>query len=160
MKCRKITTFILILAVLGLVSCKKNNYPNEPVLEFLSVSKQYMLQNGQDSMVLTLSYTDGDGDIGSDVNDNIFLRDNRTGALIASYRFPNDTDQEAGTYRKGELQLIVYSACCIYNDTAVVNCGPNPNQSLDTLRYTIEVVDQSGRESNIIETSDIYLECN
>jgi hypothetical protein len=153
-------SLLFLFALITVTACKKPDYPNEPELEYKSISKTYMKQNGQDSLVLTFAYTDGDGDIGSDVNDNIFVRDSRTGGLIASYRFPNDTDQEVGAYRKGELQLIIYSACCIYNDTSYADCGPNPNQLEDTLRYTIEVVDQSGNESNIIESDEVYLECN
>lgn len=156
----KIYSLLFILIVVIISSCKKPDYPNEPELEYKSISKTYMAQNGQDSLVLTFAYTDGDGDIGSDATDNIFVRDSRTGSLVASYRFPNDSDQEAGEYRKGELQLIVYSACCIYNDTSFAACSPNPNQLEDTLRYTIEVVDQAGNESNIIESDEVYLECN
>lgn len=157
---RKILSFFLIAGILLIFSCKKNNYPDEPVLEFKSQSKNTMLQNGQDSMVLTFAYTDGDGDIGNDSIDNIFLLDKRTEQLIASYRFPNDTDAKPGVFRKGELQLIVYSGCCIYNSGTVTACSPNPNQALDTMRYLIEVKDRSGKTSNRIESEDIILECN
>jgi hypothetical protein len=157
---RKILSFFLIVGILGMISCKKNNYPDEPVLEFKSQSKNTMKQNGQDSMILVFNYTDGDGDVGNDSIDNIFLLDKRTEQILASYRFPNDTDTEVGEYRKGELQLIVYSGCCIYNDTSFATCTANPNQSLDTMRYIIEVKDRSGKMSNRIESEDLILECN
>ncbi len=156
----KTTSLLFLLILIFISSCRTPDYPNEPVLEFQSISKTYMKQNGQDSLILTFSYTDGDGDIGSEQMDNIFVRDSRNGNLLASYRFPNDSDQEAGAYRKGELQLIVYSACCIYSDTTFAACSPNPNQLEDTLRYTIEVVDQSGNTSNKVESDEVFLECN
>lgn len=156
----KITTFILIAVILTVISCGKKKYPIEPVLEYKSMSKQSMSQNGQDSLVLTLAYTDGDGDIGSDATDNIFVRDSRNNLILASYRFPNEVERKEGEYRKGELQLIINSACCIYNDTSYVACFPNANQTADTMRYLIEVVDQAGHSSNIIESESIYLECN
>lgn len=157
---RKILSFLLIIAILGMISCKKNNYPDEPVLEFKAQSKSSMKQNGQDSMLITIAYTDGDGDIGSDSIDNVFLIDKRNEQILATYRFPNDSDVEAGKYRKGELQLIVYSGCCIYNDTSYVACYPNANQPSDTMRYLIEVKDRSGKTSNRIESEDLFLECN
>ena len=157
---RKILSFFIILGILGIISCKKNNYPDEPVLEFKSQSKNTMKQNGRDSMIITFNYTDGDGDIGNDSIDNIFLIDKRTEQILATYRFPNDTDQEPGSFRKGEMQLIVYSGCCIYNDLYFSACSPNPNQNLDTMRYLIEVKDRSGKTSNLIESGDLILECN
>ena len=157
---RKILSFFLIAGILVFFSCKKNNYPDEPVLEFKSQSKNTMLQNGRDSMVLTFAYTDGDGDIGNDSIDNIFLLDKRTEQILATYRFPNDTDSKPGEFRKGEMQLIVYAACCIYNNSSIASCSPNPNQGLDTMRYLIEVKDQSGKISNRIESEDVILECN
>jgi hypothetical protein len=157
---RKILSFFLIGGILVLFSCKKQEYPLEPVLEFKSQSKNTMLQNGRDSMVLIFSYTDGDGDIGNDSIDNIFLIDKRTEQTLATYRFPNDMDSKPGEFRKGELQLIVYAGCCIYNSGTVQDCSPNLNQALDTMRYLIEVKDRSGKTSNSIESEDIILECN
>ena len=156
----KITTFLLIAGIFSIISCGKKKYPIEPRLEYKSVSKQSMSQNGQDSLVLTFSYTDGDGDIGSEILDNIFVRDARNNQILASYRFPNEVEAEEGAYRKGELQLIIYSGCCIYNDTSYVACFPNANQPLDTMRYTVEVLDQAGHLINVIESDDIFLDCN
>jgi hypothetical protein len=155
----KILSFLLLTLIIFGISCKKNKYPDEPVLEFKSQSKSFMKQNGQDSMLIILNYTDGDGDIGSDSIDNIFLLDKRTENVLATYRFPNDNNS-TGNYRKGELQLIVYSGCCIYNDSTFTSCQPNPNQNLDTMRYLIQVKDRSGKMSNRIELKDLFLECN
>lgn len=157
---RKILSFFLIAGILAMFSCKRDKYPEEPVLTFKSQSKNTMKQNGTDSMVLTFAYTDGDGDISNDSTDNIFLLDKRTELILATYRFPNDNDTKPGEFRKGELQLIVYSGCCIYNDPNFGSCIANPNQSLDTLRYLIEVKDRSGKTSNRIESEDLILECN
>jgi len=111
-------------------------------------------------MVITFSYTDGDGDIGSDSADNIFLLDERNLQIIASYRLPNDNNHPEGSYRKGEVQLIVYSGCCIYNDTTFAPCVANPNQLRDTMKYVLEVRDRSGKRSNRVNSDNLILECN
>lgn len=156
----KILTFIILVSIISLFSCQKNKYPDEPQIEFISQSKDLMKQNGNDSMLIIIGYTDGDGDIGSDSIDNIFLKDKRNEQIIATYRFPNDQVSNPGNYRKGELQLIVYSGCCIYNDPNFAACSPNISQPTDTMRYIIEIKDRSGKMSNRIESEDLILECN
>ena len=58
-------TFLILLFVL---SCTKPpDYPTEPVLEFVSMTKNTMQQSflpSDDSLKVTISFTDGDGDIG------------------------------------------------------------------------------------------------
>jgi len=156
----KILSFLTLILIISLFSCEKNKYPDEPQIEFISQSKDLMKQNGMDSMLIIIGYTDGDGDIGSDSIDNIFLKDKRNEQIIATYRFPNDQVSNPGNYRKGELQLIVYSGCCIYSNPNVADCTPNTNQPTDTMRYIIEIKDRSGKMSNRIESEDLILECN
>lgn len=151
--------FLLLasLAVLGLYACK-DKYAKEPAIEFMSVSKSFMTQNGVDSMQLRFSFVDGDGDIGNEEEDNVFVSDARTNQLVASYRIPEYTPNPKQTFRKGEISLVVYAQCCIYPDST--SCYVNAAHPLDTLRYLVQVRDKAGNWSNVIETSPVVLDCD
>ncbi len=68
----KISLFLLILLFGGLTGCvKEQQYPVEPHIEFLSFGT-YRAIDGKDSLgLITISYTDGDGDIGLDSLDKV-----------------------------------------------------------------------------------------
>lgn len=154
----KITSFLLLITILCFFSCGEK--PSDtPTVEFVSVSKNYMVQGGLDSLYLKFKFTDGDGNIGSDINDNIFVSDSRTGVVIASYKLPNYLGNNANnSSRTGEITLIVYSQCCIYDNGT--SCQPSSSQATKNMRYEVQVVDQLGNYSNVMETDDIILECN
>lgn len=147
---------LLGLFLLGIVACK-DKYPAEPSIEFISVSKNYLTQNGADSLQLKFSFVDGDGDIGDEETDNVFVTDARTGQVVASYRIPEYTENTKHTYRKGEISLIVYSQCCIYPDSS--SCYANAAYPLDSMVYTVQVRDKAGNWSNTIESSIVQLDC-
>lgn len=149
-------TFILIGSVAGLLGCKKK-YPPEPAIEFISISKNFLSQNGADSLQIKFSFVDGDGDIGNEETDNVFVSDARTGQIIATYRMPEYNENTKHTYRKGEVNLVVYSQCCIYADSSM--CYANSNYPLDSMTYLIQVQDKTGNFSNTIETGIVQLDC-
>ena len=150
---------MLILGIFGALSaCRKPTPSPEPLIEFLDMSKSLMRQNRADSMFLRLRFTDGDGDLGSDQVDNVFLRDSRTGELLASYRIPNYLGERPPGPREGEVRLVVYSGCCRYSDSTA--CVPNAAVPLDSMRYQIQVRDQTGNLSNLILSDRLDLECN
>lgn len=138
------------------VACKKK-YPPTPEIEFLSISKNFLSQNGADSLQIKFSFVDGDGDIGNETTDNVFVYDARTEQLIATYRIPEYTENTKYTYRKGEIALIVYSQCCIYPDSS--QCYANSTYPLDSMTYLIKVQDKTGNFSNTIETDIVQLDC-
>jgi hypothetical protein len=154
----KITSFLFLITILYFFSCGEKP-SNIPSLEFVSVSKSYMVQGGQDSLYLKFKFTDGDGNIGSDTSDNIFVSDQRTGVIIASYKLPDYIGTNPNnSSRTGELTLIVYSQCCIYNNGT--SCQASTSQPTKDMRYEVQVVDQDGNYSNVMETDEIILECN
>ncbi|CAA6814865.1 MAG: Unknown protein [uncultured Aureispira sp.] len=154
----KITPFLFLITILYFFSCGEKP-SNTPTLEFVSLSKNYMVQGGIDSLYLKFKFTDGDGNIGSDTNNNIFVSDPRTGAVIASYKLPNFIGTNPNnSSRTGEITLIVYSQCCIYINGS--SCQPSTSQPTDAMRYKVQVVDQDGNYSNEMETDEIILECN
>jgi len=152
----RILYIVLLMSLIWTTSCKKK-YPLEPVIEFETVSKSFMTQNGADSMQLTFSFTDGDDNLGSNTADNIFLMDGRNDQMIASYMLPKYEDNSNQNFRKGEVTLVVYSRCCVYPDSS--SCYLNSDYPLDSMTYKLQVQDEDGNFSNIIETSVINLDC-
>jgi len=61
----KIALFSVLLILLGLTACiKEQQYPLEPVIAFRQYGVVRDVSNYDSLGVLTISYTDGDGDIG------------------------------------------------------------------------------------------------
>lgn len=146
-----------MLTSIGLFSCQ-DKHSQIPQIEFVSVSQQYMTQGGNDSLYLKFNFTDGNGDIGSDTSDNIFVSDSRTGAIIASYKIPNYLGTNPNnSSRTGEITLVVYSQCCIYPNGS--SCQSSTDYPTRTMHYEIKVQDQAGNYSNTIQSDEITLEC-
>lgn len=151
-----ITLLIFSILFFSITACRKTD-PPEPALTYLSISKGFMAQNGQDSLLLTFSFTDGDGDIGNDTEDNIFVTDSRTNQLIASYRIPEVDENSSKNGRQGDITLILYSQCCIYPDSS--SCYASTVFPTDSMSYKIQVKDKAGNLSNIISTDAVQLDC-
>jgi len=152
-------SYLLLLLWLALlaVGCGKKP-PNEPEIKYVGVSKPFMPQNGQDSMILEFSFTDGDGDLGSDGEDAIFIRDSRDSSLVATYQIPQYLQSNKKKCQEGTITLVVYSRCCVYNDGT--SCYANPNVGLDSLYYLVQMRDRAGNWSNTIQTELIELDCS
>ncbi len=153
---QKIMKPIIILFVMVMFGGCTKSTSKIPHINFISNSKQFMLQNGQDSTYLKFYFEDGDGDIGSDFDNNVMIKDARTGLILSQHRIPNYTDN-TGNYRSGEVTLLLYSACCIYpNNTACISNLAFPTR---TMEYIIQIKDEAGNYSNEIKTPKITLDC-
>jgi hypothetical protein len=157
----KITSFLFLLVIISFISCEEK--PSAiPSLEFISVSKAYMIQSNTtitDSLYLTFKFTDGDGNIGSDTTDNIFVVDSRTGLSIANYKIPDYLGANPNnSSRTGEITILVYAQCCIYPNNS--SCYSSTLFPTRTMQYELQIQDQSGNYSNIIKTNAITLECS
>lgn len=144
------------------------NYPKEPVIEFKSISKTQMFQDidalPADSIVLTFTYTDGDGDIGSmgsDSSSSLFFidqRDNKT--IVPAYRLPFIEPQGTGNGISGEISVRLGQTCCIFIEPGGIprTCEDVPTAK-DTVIYSVYIRDRAGHESNRILTPPITLIC-
>jgi hypothetical protein len=147
---------------------KPPDYPKEPVIEFKSLSKTQMFQDIEtlpdDSILLTFTYTDGDGDIGSkgsDSTSSLFFvdqRDNRT--IVPAYRLPFIEPQGTGNGISGEISVRLGQTCCIYIGPGGIpqTCEDVPIFK-DTVVYAVYIRDRAGHESNRILTPPITLIC-
>lgn len=167
---KQILLAVVALATLSnvLVYCvKPPDYPIEPVISFLYNSKSAMLQSrlGQDSIAVTFSFTDGDGDLGfADTTSNIFVTDGRDLFAKPPYRIPDLGSQGVGNGISGEVTIVIPTSCCIYPKVNGIQYPPcdtskNAPQQRDTLFYIIQIKDQKGHLSNVIQTAPIELIC-
>jgi hypothetical protein len=141
------------------------NYPDIPYIEFIGISKDTLKQGifQEDSLIVLFKFQDGDGDIGrtdqSDEND-VFFIDERTGVLDNTFGIPGIPQEGAGNGVEGEVKILLFSTCCLYNDGIHDACTVNPDVPFDTVQYRIYMMDHAGHKSNEILTSPIILRCD
>lgn len=166
MKIVKYSIAILIIGSFILQGCTEPpNYPDEPRIEFLRVNKTQIRQGSataaSDTLIITFSFTDGDGDLGSD-STNFFIRDSRDNSLIPNRIFPIP-EQGSGNGISGEITVRIPNKvagpniCCIFPDRRV--CQTDPRFAQDTFSYLIEIKDRSGNLSNQIRTPTLTILC-
>lgn len=157
MKMKNILFAAFALVVIGFVMCiRPPDYPIIPKIEFVRMSKNTMKQGNtsSDSLRLTLSFEDGDGDIGSNDSLNVFLTDTRqSGATPEAFRMPLVPEQGAKNGISGEISLLVYTTCCL------PTCEPSLNKPVDSLFYDVYIKDRAGNKSNVLRTPLIALRC-
>lgn len=156
-------TFLFIIFSLLLVACvKAPEFSDVPEISFVSLSKSNMTQSDlpTDSVFVTFSFTDGDGDLGDGPNGafNVFLTDTRTGFQENKFRIPEIPQAGTANGIEGEIRLLLFTTCCIFSDSRPP-CTASTSEPTNELSYEIYIEDRAGNQSNIIETSLITLMC-
>lgn len=159
-------TFLVFSITLFITACiKPPEYPIEPTIEFVSLDRDTIIQSliNEDTVLITFSFTDGDGDLGTlegDTIKNAFLIDKRDGAEVG-YIVPYIPPRGNNSAISGEITIELYSTCCL-PAPGFSGCSPFPGSvnPVDTLSYEIYIKDRAGNISNTIQTAPIYLECN
>ena len=162
---------LLLLSIAAFQFCvQPPDYSDTPVIEFKSMTKDTLLTSryGGDSTTIILSYTDGDGDLGSMANDTssrVFLFDSRDNSPKAAYTLPFIEQQGAGNGISGDISIFIksdnnaFKFCCIYGgNLPPCELDPAP-QNTDTLTFKIYIKDRAGHVSNVVETAPIILIC-
>ena len=168
MKLKNITYILFIAVILfGTYSCINSpNYSDTPELEFVSISNNEMSQRplNSDTTIVTLKFTDGDGDIGFSAEypgENIFVIDDRTGEFYDRFRVPAITEQGANNGVSGTIDMVLLNTCCIFPPQDSIPACESPAQYPDNnLTFTIYMIDRAGNKSNEVKTSAIKLTCN
>ncbi len=162
MKC-----LISLMVIIALTGCiQSNDYSDIPHLEFQGFSKTTMIQgsNQQDSTIMNLFFTDGDGDFGSQSNSNeanIFIKDLRTNEIFRTYKAPIVPTGGAAKGISGTIKVKIYTTCCFYAPSSgIPPCEPTDIFPTNVLPLEVYIVDRSGNVSNTVRTTDILLECN
>jgi hypothetical protein len=153
----KFSFFILLITIA--IACRKTeNIVNEnainppagvvPHLEFVSVNK-LLVREYLDTLVFTIRYLDGDGDLGFADADSmsIVLKDSRdTNNLI--FEYPLAPLAPAGTNLTIQGELTVY----LQNPIRL------NNQSVsETARFYLQIRDRANNRSNIVQSPDITI---
>lgn len=161
----KALKYTLFLSIAMIIACTKPpDYSDTPEIAFISFSKNTMQQGSgfEDETTLTISFTDGDGDIGiGDGTPSIFFKDLRDGSEFITFVAPEIPEQGIGNGISGEMFIKVNTTCCIHPDT-LQDDGCNSNFSeypIDTLVYEVYIKDRAGNKSNVIQTDPIFLLC-
>lgn len=154
-----------------LVGCvQPPEYPIEPVIEFMSLSQDVIPQgkSSDNSLTITIGFTDGDGDIGhfgdeseNQIND-LFVRDLRTDEISQQFIIWFVPEQGTTNGISGEISFDIPTTCCIFPDfvtDAILPCEPSTQYPVDTLIYEIYIQDRAGNESNRVLTQPIFLQC-
>ena len=142
------------LAVLGTISCtKEDTYPVTPEISFKSL-EIFKNGSGKDSLLLTFTFSDGDGDIGTwegdTVNRDVFVSmfEMQNGVFVKfndpfgafNYRIPFLKPRGNNKSLKGDIEI---------------NIDYNIFQPNDTIRYELYMKDRADHISNTISTSTI-----
>lgn len=155
---------VYIFCLASINSCiNAPDYPDEPIIEYVSMSKSTLTQSNLniDSLFLTFSFTDGDGDLGheaSDTSRNIYIKDLRTGRFQDRFKSPYIPEEGIGNGITGDIQLLLFTTCCLFPDN-IPPCSAPPQYPLDTVIYEISIRDRAGNFSNKITTEPIILSC-
>ncbi|MFM7154858.1 MAG: hypothetical protein ACKO4W_16000 [Bacteroidota bacterium] len=127
-----------------------------------------MMQQGRsegDSVIISFSYTDGDGDLGypkSDTTTSVFVKDNRDSFVKFKYKLPYVDPQGAGNGISGQVSIVIPTSCCIFETPEGIKLACEnvpPSFQYDTLYYFIRIRDRAGNISNEIKAGPIGLKC-
>jgi hypothetical protein len=159
---KSIFSLFVILSVFFAACVRPPEYPIEPRIEFLGLSKNMVKQGlTKDTLYLSVSFTDGDGDIGFQNNDStLFIVDTRRNGIRINdvQGLPSVPEQGAGNGITGEIRMRIYGGCC---SNGFSPCIPQPTDKYaqDTVIYDIYIKDRAGHESNHVKTPPIYIMC-
>lgn len=163
----KYTCFLLVAGAMIFNSCvNAPNYSDIPEIEFVGFTNLVMDQAplNSDTTVLTLKFTDGDGDIGFDIDtpgENIFIIDNRTNEFFDRFRAPAIPPQGANNGVTGEINMVLLNTCCIFPpQDSIPVCESPAAYPTNQLTFTVYIEDRAGNKSNEIVTPAITLNCN
>ena len=155
---------LIILSLLFLGCARPPDYPIEPVIEYLSLSNNSMSQsNIADRVLATISFTDGDGDLGDDNGETtIFIKDLRDDSPENSAKIlPKVPEPGANNGISGEITFQLLHSCCIWPPQFTqAPCSPSTAYPVDTIVYEVYIIDRAGNESNRVQLAPIYLQCN
>jgi len=138
------------------------DYPPEPVLSFQSLSKDTLNRgyDDEDHTVVTLSFTDGDGDISGLDTNNMFLIDTRTGFTEGNFTIPDIPKVGTANGISGDIIFNLKTTCCQFPDPGLAGCEDEmPGFLYDTVVYEVYLLDLAGHESNHILLPPIYIRC-
>jgi len=135
--------FVIVL----LFSCEKEQVISDtPIIEFKSISPT-TVQEYSDDIIITISYSDGNGDLGENNPDihNLFVEDNRN-SIVYQFRIPQLAPDNNSIAIEGDFSIKI-------NGSGITNSSTSQQ-----VNYDIYVKDRAGNKSNTITTSSIIIQ--
>jgi len=150
-------------------------YKIEPVITFSSISRTEIDQN--DSVRIRVEFTDGDGDLGYDSQDTLckslcnvdsclgggrtlFLLDNRLPNCLGEvYQVPFIPPKGSSDAISGSIEVVKSRICCLKPPLGS-QCSRNLINPLDTVIYSIFLIDRAGHFSDTVELPPIVIHCD
>lgn len=131
------TAIAAVLAIFGMVACSDDVPPLNlvPNLHIISLQPDTVLA-GQDSLTLTFSYTDGDGDLGHP-------DPNRPTIQLTDSRLPTPDNYYL-------LPLVAIDSNIAISGTIHLRISPTfvlGNQIMQSFRYSVVLIDRAGHYS-------------
>lgn len=159
---------LFVVALITVTCVKPPDYPDEPEITSVSVNRTSISQaslNGPiDTLVITIGFTDGDGDLSDDDTEpNIILVDSRDSTIIPN-RIPSINEQGTENGIRGEIKILIPNKtggskgiCCIFPDRRI--CSVDPKYPVNNYHYSIRIKDRAGNWSNEMSTPEITILC-
>lgn len=172
----KLEYYFVVLLFLAAFSCvKAPDFPNTPVLIYNTAEGDGFNQdtiaqgnqgNESDTLILTFSFTDGDGDIGFERDSfDVFFTDSRVPSFTDNRRLPLIPDEGVGNGIEGKIILRFPNQpgniCCAYENAPA--CSPYQEVGgapTDTFSYTLQIRDRASNWSNKIQTETVTILCD
>ena len=144
----KLLVFVAVLGLLALIpACKKDTSISPvPAITFDSISPNPAIKY-RDSVLIVISYIDGDGDLGIDSADvkNLFVTDSRN-QVVNQFRIPQLAPTGSKIAIQGNIDIVLPPQIFI-----------NDNDTTETATYSIYVVDRAGNKSNTVTTKPLTI---
>jgi uncharacterized lipoprotein YajG len=139
--------FLFLLgSLMCLSSCKKDAETMSvvPEISFVSIGPSTVFQN-KDSVIIRISYRDGDGDLGENNSDvkNAEITNFRNN-LTYNFRIRQLAPSNANVAIQGELEFIVPGVAM-----------ENTLLSSESTSFSIKITDRAGNASNVITSNSI-----
>lgn len=154
--------FYLFLLSVGFIACTSpEKYPIEPELIKARFSRNLVKQY-PDSFKLYLDFTDGNGDLGSNdqnqpLSDILIIDTRRIPADTSFYSIPYFDYPATENGVSGEIEVSLPAPCCI-DPSGIILCPLLPGQQ-QGLSYTIQIRDRAGNWSNALVTDSLFFKC-
>ncbi|HYV95704.1 MAG TPA: hypothetical protein VE978_28290 [Chitinophagales bacterium] len=133
-------TFLLFIAA----CLNPPDYSVIPAITLDSISTTDITAN-KDSLNFYISFTDGDGDIGSETDSNLFITDSRTGTR-AGNKIPSITPDGKVKEISGQIVFTL----------SEIDSIPDGIKDSIYYYYTIQIADRAGNLSNEVNTPLIF----
>lgn len=154
-----ITPFI-VLCLVGIYSCIDSpDFSISPTISFIGFETDTVQQ--ESLTTFKFSFQDGDGDLGSDQEPNVFLLDLRQeGAVAEPFVLAKLPVEGSGNGVEGVATIQYQATRCIYpNGKTGLENWQDGFQEYDPVVYELYIVDRAGNESNRVITDTLYLSC-